>query len=149
MSSLPGPGPDTIQLRGLRAIGAHGVLEEEKGRPQPFEVDIDLHLDLRAAGASDHLADTVDYGAVASAVAAVVEGPHADLLEHLAERLARAAAGAVTSPGAPPVQAVTVTVRKLRPPVPVDLSVAGVRIHRSGAELAGPPPAGSPLQGRA
>ena len=145
MSYPLGPAPDTIQLRGLRAIGTHGVLAEEKGRAQPFEIDLDLHLDLRTAGASDDLADTVDYGAVAASVAAVVEGPHADLLEHLAERIARAAAAAATSPGAPRVEAVTVTVRKLRPPVPVDLAVAGVRIHRAGSELTGP---GTPDTGR-
>lgn len=129
-------GLDVIELRGLRVIGTHGVLEEEKGRAQPFEVDLDLHLDLRAAGASDALADTIDYGAVASAVAAEVGGPHADLLEHLAERIARAVSAA-SSPagGRARLEAVTVTLRKLRPPVPVDLAVAGVRIHRAVPEL--------------
>lgn len=148
MSYLQRPASDTIQLRGLRATGTHGVLAEEKGRAQPFEVDLDLYLDLRAAGTSDDLADTVDYGSVASSVAAVVEGPHADLLEHLAERIARAAAAAATSAGAPPLQAVTVTVRKVRPPVPVDLAVAAVRIHRSGDELARPAPASPPTGAR-
>lgn len=128
---------DVIELRGLRATGTHGVLEEEKARPQPFEVDLDLHLDLRAAGASDRLGDTVDYGAVASAVVATVGGPHADLLEHLAERIARAAADAAAGPdGRSRLDAVTVTVRKLRPPVPVDLATAGVRIHRLRDQLA-------------
>lgn len=139
--SLPDvPGPDVIQLRGLRATGTHGVLDEEKDRAQPFEVDLDLHLDLRAAGSSDDLADTVDYGAVADAVAAEIGGRHADLLEHLAERIARAAAVAASgAPGAPQVEAVTVTLRKLRPPVPVDLAAAGVRIHRRRSELGGRP----------
>lgn len=141
MSLADAPGPDIIQLRGLRATGTHGVLDEEKGRAQPFEVDLDLHLDLRAAGSSDALADTVDYGAVADAVAAEIGGRHADLLEHLAERIARAAAAAAASgaPGGPQIDAVTVTLRKLRPPVPVDLAAAGVRIHRRRSELgAGP-----------
>ena len=130
-------GLDTVQLRGLRVTGTHGVLDEERGRAQPFEVDLDLHLDLRAAGASDALAHTIDYGAVASAVAAEISGPHADLLEHLAERIARAACAAAPAgaPGEAGLEAVTVTVRKLRPPVPVDLAVAGVRIHRTRAEL--------------
>lgn len=136
---------DRIQLLGLRATGTHGVLDEEKLRAQPFEVDLDLYLDLRRAGASDDLAHTVDYGAVAAAVASTIEGPHADLLEHLAERIARAAvrvaAGSVGSAGLSvgaariPVESVTVTIRKLRPPVPVDLAAAGVTIHRRRAEL--------------
>ena len=117
---------DSIHLRGLRALGTHGVLPEEQQRPQPFEVDLDLHVDLRTAGRSDALTDTVDYGAVTAAVAAVVGGPHADLLEHLAERIAAVA----LATGAPHATAVTVTVRKTRPPVPFELASAGVTIHR-------------------
>ena len=129
--------PDVIELRSLRATGTHGVLEEERRRAQPFEIDLDLHLDLRTAGASDRLADTVDYGAVAGAAVAAVEGPHADLLEHLAERIARATAAAAVGPdGRTLVEAVTVSVRKLRPPVPLDLAAAGVRIHRRRQDLA-------------
>jgi dihydroneopterin aldolase len=117
---------DSIQLRGLRALGTHGVLPEERQRPQPFEVDLDLHLDLRRAGRTDALADTVDYGAVTAAVAAVIGGPHTALLEHLAEQIAAAA----LATGAPHAIAVTVRVRKTRPPVPFELASAGVTIHR-------------------
>ena len=118
--------PDRIELRGLRALGVHGVLPEERDRPQPFEVDLDLELDLSGAGRSDDLSDTADYGAVAQAVAAAVAGEHADLLEHLAERIVAAAFAA-----APLADAATVTFRKLRPPVPVPLGTAGVTIHRT------------------
>ena len=68
---------DRIELRGLRIVGTHGVLPEERQRSQPFEVDLDIVADLSRASASDDLEDTVDYGAVAAAVAAVVSGPHA------------------------------------------------------------------------
>ena len=50
----------------------HGVLPEEQVRPQPFEVDIELLVDVAAAGASDELDDTVDYGAVCEAVSRIV-----------------------------------------------------------------------------
>lgn len=131
---------DRIELRGLRVVAVHGLLPEERERAQPFEVDVDLEVDLRAAGRSDDLGDTVDYGAVASAVAAEVGGPPSDLLEHLAERVARAAVAAARSGGGPPVTAVTVTLRKLRPPVPQDLALAGVRIRRRAEELSGAAP---------
>ena len=49
MSDLRVVIPDVIELRAIRATGTHGVLDEEKRRAQPFEIDIDLHLDLRAA----------------------------------------------------------------------------------------------------
>lgn len=117
---------DRIELRGLRALGTHGALPEERERSQPFEVDLDLYADLRPAGRTDALADTVDYGAFAAAAVAVVEGPHAELIETLAERIA----GAVLAAAGDRATAVTVTVRKLRPPVPLPLDTAAVRITR-------------------
>lgn len=115
---------DAIILTGLRALGAHGALPEEQGRPQPFEVDLELTVDLAGAGRSDALSDTVDYDALAARVTQIVEaGGHA-LLETLAERIARACRAD------PRVAGVTVTVRKLRPPVPVHLEHVAVRIER-------------------
>ena len=127
------PIPDRIELRGLRVLGVHGALPEEQDRAQPFEIDLDVEADLSVAGASDHLSDTVDYGAVAAVVAAVVGGQRFRLLERLAQRVA----DEVTTAD-PRIRAVTVTVRKLRPPVPVDLTSAGVRITRRR------PPGGGP-----
>lgn len=126
---------DRIELRGLRVVGIHGVLPEEHERAQPFEVDLCLDLDLTKAGSSDALGDTVDYGSVVDAVAGVIKGPHSDLLEHLAERIA----GAALNAGAPLAEAVTVTVRKLRPPVPFELGSAGVTVTRPAS---GPRPLG-------
>ena len=115
---------DVIELRGLRVLGRHGALAGEQDREQPFEIDIDLEVDLASAARSDALTDTVDYGAMARVAAAVVEGPSCHLLEAVAARIA----DAMLSDGR--VAAVTVTLRKLRPPVPVDLATAGVRLTR-------------------
>ena len=128
--------PDVIEIRGLRALGRHGVLEEEKARPQPFEVDIDLEVDVRRAGETDDLGDTVDYGAVTDAAVGAIEGDHSDLLEHLATRIARAALEAADGRAEKHlVTAVSVALRKLRPPVPAHLASAGVRIRRQRQEL--------------
>jgi dihydroneopterin aldolase/2-amino-4-hydroxy-6-hydroxymethyldihydropteridine diphosphokinase len=116
---------DRIELRGLRVLGVHGALPEEQDRAQPFEIDLDVEADLSVAGASDHLADTVDYGAVTAVAAAVVGGERFRLLERLAERIASEVADVD-----PRIRSVTVTVRKLRPPLPVDLTSAGVRVTR-------------------
>lgn len=118
---------DRIELRGLRFAAVHGVLPEEREEAQPFEVDVDLDADLGPAGRSDDLADTVDYAAVATAVATVMNGPPAALLEHLAELVAAAALDAAGGRAA----SVTVTVRKLRPPLSSEVAWAGVRITRS------------------
>jgi dihydroneopterin aldolase len=115
---------DRIELRGLRALGTHGALPEEQLRAQPFEVDLDVVTDVRAAGVSDDLHDTVDYGALATTVERVVTTERFALLERLATRIADEVCGDTR------VLSVTVTVRKLRPPVPVDLTSAAVRITR-------------------
>src|SRR5258705_410753 len=64
---------DTIILSGIRALGCHGVLPEEQARPQPFEVDVELSVDLRPAGRSDVLSDTIDYDSLAGRVVQIVE----------------------------------------------------------------------------
>ncbi len=116
---------DRIQLRALRVVGTHGVLAEERARPQPFEVDLDLSVDLALATATDRLSDTVDYGEVAETAAAVVSGGSFQLLEALAGAVAEAVLASDLR-----ITAVTVHLRKLRPPVPLDLGTVGVRITR-------------------
>ncbi|MBV8981309.1 MAG: dihydroneopterin aldolase [Acidimicrobiia bacterium] len=115
---------DRIELVGLRAVGIHGALPEEQTRAQPFEVDVELHLDLRVPGQSDDLTDTIDYGAVAESVERIVTRERFQLLERLAERIADEVRRDRR------VDSAIVTVRKLRPPVAVDLASAAVTITR-------------------
>ena len=117
-------GADRVELRGLRALGICGVLPEEQERPQPIEVDLDVITDLATAGASDDLADTVDYGSIAADVEQIIVFERFALLERLAQRIAEAVL--VNDR----VIEVTVAVRKLRPPVPQQLDTSGVRITR-------------------
>jgi len=115
---------DRILISGLREMGVHGVLEEEQHREQPFGVDVELLVDLAAAGESDALADTVDYGALCSAVSRIVAQEHYQLLERLAERIAEVCRAD------PRVRGVVVEVRKLEPPVQARVDHVGVRIER-------------------
>ena len=64
---------DVIELRGLRALGYIGALAEEQQRRQPFEVDLDVEVDLSQSGHSDDLDDTVDYGALCATVEGIIE----------------------------------------------------------------------------
>ena len=111
-------------ISGLRELGVHGVLPEEQVRPQPFQVDVELLVDTTAAGASDDLGDTVDYGAVSEAVSRVVASEHHQLLERLAARIAEVCRAD------PRVTGVVVEVRKLHPPVGAQLDHVAVRIER-------------------
>jgi dihydroneopterin aldolase len=115
---------DRIEVRGLRVDGVHGVLDEEQHRPQPFEIDLDLYLDLAAAATSDALDATADYGVAVDGAVSVVLGPHRQLLETLAGAIAEVVLED------PRIDAVTVAIRKLRPPVPAEVTSTGVRIHR-------------------
>lgn len=116
---------DRVELRGLRLLARCGVLLDERARPQPLEIDLDLVCDLEAAGQSDELAHTVDYGAVCELVERVSQREPVALLEHLASRVADALLSLD-----PRIGQVVVAIRKLRPPVPQDLATAGVRIER-------------------
>lgn len=114
----------TVLVHGLEVMGVHGVLPEEQTRAQPFAVDLELETDLGPAGVSDRLDDTVDYGAVIDATVRVVQTERYQLVERLAARIAEVCRADER------VTRVTVTVRKLRPPVPVAVDYVGVRITR-------------------
>lgn len=111
---------DLVEIRSLRVLGHHGALPGEQDRAQPFELDVTFAYDMTAAGTSDDLADAVDYGRVARGCARVVEERRFSLLEALAEAVA---AEVLLDPK---VREVTVSLRKLRPPVDVDVASIGV-----------------------
>jgi len=115
---------DRIVLKNIQVEGRHGVPDEERAVPQPFEVDVELGLDLAPAGATDDLARTIDYSAVDALVRGVVGTESFRLLETIAATIAeRILAGF-------PVDDVVVRVRKpaVRLAGPIDSS--GVEIHR-------------------
>ncbi|MDP9219301.1 MAG: dihydroneopterin aldolase [Actinomycetota bacterium] len=115
---------DRVELRGLRGRGRHGVLAHETALGQDFVVDLTLHFDTRAAARSDDLGETVDYGAVATAVVGVITGEPVALIETLAQRIADAALRHQR------VQAVDVSVHKPEAPITVPFDDVVVTIHR-------------------
>ena len=76
----------TVELRGLRLNGRHGVHAYEKEQGQDFVFD--LELDVGDRGLSDRLEDAVDYSEVARTVQAVSDARSYDLLEGLAAAVA-------------------------------------------------------------
>ena len=118
---------DRIEVRGLELLLYCGVLDEEQARRQPFLIDVDLYFDMANAGQSDDLVDTVDYGALIDTLAERLTSERFQLLERLASRIAD-----LTLEN-PLVDAATVRVKKLRPPVAAHVDTTGVRVHRSRA----------------
>lgn len=119
---------DRVALTGLRVRGHHGVFDAERRDGQDFVVDAVLELDdavVTAAAKSDDLADTVDYGALAQSLAAIVGGDPVNLLETLAARLVDACLAD------PRVAAAEVTVHKPQAPIPLVFGDVAVTVRRS------------------
>ena len=103
------------------------MLDQEKTNPQLFQVDLELFLNLQAAGQQDDLSLTVDYDQVYQLVQAIVKGPSCNLIEALAEKIAQALLNKF------PLQAVEVTVYKPEAPVKGEFQYFAVKIRRSKA----------------
>ena len=88
-------------------------------------VDVSCTLDLSSAASTDDLGQTIDYGALAQAVAADVERDPLNLIEALADRIA------LTCLRYDAVQCVEVTVHKPQAPMPVDVADVTVTLTRS------------------
>jgi dihydroneopterin aldolase len=118
---------DEIFLEGMRFYAYHGVNPEEQVLGQRFTVDVVMTVDLRPAGQSDDLANTVSYSEVYKLVRRIVEGEPRNLVEAVAESIASEILASFHAVGK-----VTVTVRK--PEVLMKgsmLDAAGIRIRRS------------------
>jgi len=119
---------DRIALTGLRARGFHGVFPEERRDGQDFVTDVVVHLDVAPAAATDDLSLTVNYAEVAGAVLEVVTGEPVDLIETVAERIARSVLDSQ-----PVAAAVDVTVHKPAAPIEADFADVAVTVSRSRA----------------
>ena len=110
----------------MQFYGYHGANPEERTLGQPYLVDLSVELDLRRPGASDRLEDTVSYTRLYRAVQAVLEGEAKNLLEAIAQAVADRVLAEF------PVAAVTVRVKKPRPPIKGSvIDCAAVEIYRS------------------
>ena len=116
---------DRIELRGLTVQGRHGVYESERVNGQEFVVDIVAWIDLVDAAASDDLADTYDYAALAERAAAIVAGPARNLIETVGSEIADFVMDDQR------VHAVEVTVHKPDAPIEQQFADVAVVIRRS------------------
>ncbi|BDX30036.1 7,8-dihydroneopterin aldolase [Mycobacterium antarcticum] len=116
---------DRIELRGLAVRGNHGVFDHERRDGQDFVVDITVWIDLAPAAASDELADTVDYGALAQLAADVVAGPPRNLIETVAAEIADRVMADER------LHAVEVVVHKPDAPIPLTFADVAVVARRS------------------
>jgi len=116
---------DHILIYGLRVEARVGVGEQERSRPQWLVANIDIAIDLAAAGESDDINDTVDYGVLTTEIADLLRGTETRLLEHLAEKVV-----ALIAPNKA-VVGVTVEIFKEAPPIAEELGGVAVRLERA------------------
>ena len=123
MSSRLQRRPDVILLEGIRVPAALGVTAAERRMRRPVTLDLEVERDLRAAGRTDQIRQTLHYKRIFEVVEDVAAHQEHKLVEALGERIAEAVLGKFDA------QAVTVTVRKATPIAGV-LDYAGIRITR-------------------
>jgi len=116
---------DKIILEGLEFYAYHGVLRQEKELGQRFIIDLNLELDLKKAGETDRAEDTVSYQKVFESVQEIVTSQKFNLLEALAEAVAREVLTQY-----PLVCRVEVTVKKPQAPVAGSFKYMAVQIAR-------------------
>ncbi|WP_288291685.1 2-amino-4-hydroxy-6-hydroxymethyldihydropteridine diphosphokinase [uncultured Varibaculum sp.] len=115
---------DHISLVGIEERGLHGMLDHERQDGQLFLVDADIYLDLQAAGASDQIADTVDYSRVSALISRIITGPPCDLLEKVATQIAEETLELAN------VQAVRICLHKPEAPLGLEKEDVSVTIWR-------------------
>jgi dihydroneopterin aldolase len=115
---------DRIILDAMVFQGTHGVYAEEQQTPQPFEVDVELAMNLQPAGLSDDLEHTIDYSKVFDTCRQIVESTRFNLIEALAEAIAQEILVGF------PADEVTIRIRKPRAQMGGTLRAAGVEIRR-------------------
>jgi len=116
---------DSIIARGLTFRGCHGVEEREKHNPQTFKVDLEMFLDLQTAGATDDLKNTINYDQVFHLVEKIVTEESYDLIEALADHIARTLLLQF-----PQMNSLEVTVYKPEAPVQGEFKYFAVKIKR-------------------
>ena len=119
---------DVILLQGIQVPAALGVTVAERRLRRPVLLDLEVEGDLRRAGRSDLIRDTLHYRRIFEVVEDVASHQEHKLVEALAERIARAVLEKCDA------EAVTVTVRKPTPIAGV-LRYAGVRVRRTREDL--------------
>src|SRR5690625_1405192 len=109
----------------MQFYGYHGLFEAEKKLGQRFFVDADLYTSLKAAGQSDNMEDSIDYGKVFHIIEGIVEGESKNLIEAVAEEIATTLLATFEK-----VEACRIVVMKPDPPIQGNYDAVSVQIFR-------------------
>lgn len=79
---------DIIYIHAIKVRTVIGILPHERAMKQTLIIDCELSTDTRAAGASDDIADALNYAAICDSITAFAASTDYQLLEAFAEALA-------------------------------------------------------------
>ena len=122
---------DKITIKGLEVFANHGVYPEENRLGQKFVVNAVLYVDTRAAGLSDDLDLSVNYGTVCHQITDFLTANTYKLIERAAEELARH-----ILINNPLVHEIDVEIEKPGAPIGLPLETVSVNIHRGWHDVA-------------
>ena len=114
---------DKILIKGIQALGYHGLLEDERKNGQLFIVDAEVELDLSEAAKNDDIKKSVDYNALAILIHSEITGPAVNIIESLAHRIGIKALEAFKE-----IDEIKVTVHKPKAPIEVSFTDVSVSI---------------------
>ena len=116
---------DKIVIERLEFQGRCGVIPEERRRPQPLAIDLELDLETALAASSDCITDTVDYAQVTEHIVELGAKEDFALLETFAEKLLTMLFTEF------PVSRAKLWLRKLAPPLEYMIGSVGIKVERA------------------
>lgn len=79
---------DIVYIRDLKVDTVIGIFDWERAIRQTVSLDLEMATDIRAAAASDHIDDALDYKAVGKRLISFISESEFQLVEKLAEQVA-------------------------------------------------------------
>ncbi|SDK60836.1 dihydroneopterin aldolase [Sediminibacillus albus] len=120
---------DKIYLNKMEFYGYHGLFPEENKLGQRFLVDLALELDLKKAGQTDNMDESIDYGRIYQVTKEIVEGEASKLIENVAEKISASLLSEFDK-----LMACTIKVIKPDPPIPGHYNSVAIEIYRERSQ---------------
>ncbi|WP_010681129.1 dihydroneopterin aldolase [Acetivibrio cellulolyticus] len=117
---------DRILLKDIKLYGYHGVYQEERQTGQYFHIDVDISVDLKQAGITDDIINTVDYSKIYDIIKRINENNKFRLIESFAHNISQEMLSTYEE-----IKDITVQIRKPDAPIDGDFGWVGVEIKRS------------------
>lgn len=116
---------DKIIIKNMKFYAHHGVLSSEREFGQFFHIDLEMYTDLKKAGDSDKLEDTINYSDVFNMIKSINENNKYKLIEKLAETIVNTLLKKYNQ-----LERVKICVRKPNAPIEGEFDWVGVELVR-------------------